>query len=65
MANSNISTISTNTGIEICKVRVRSHLRPYVQYERHRAYFYETRASSKTFVKNWISRKLDKRFGPQ
>jgi hypothetical protein len=42
----------SNTGIEIWKVRVRSHLRPYAQHERHRGYFCETRASPKTFVKN-------------
>ena len=42
----------TNTGTEIWKVRVRSHLRPYVQHERHRGYFCETRASPKTFVNN-------------
>ena len=41
-----------NTGIETWKVRVRSHLRPYAQHERHRDHFCETRASSETFVKN-------------
>lgn len=54
----------TNTGIEIWKVRVRSHLRPYVQHERQRAYFCETRASRQTFVKNShieFHEKFDKR----
>jgi len=40
-----------NTGTEIWKVRVRSHLRPYVQHERHRVHFCENRVSSKTSVK--------------